>query len=176
MSYNKTWGESAFSVKPIDSCRGVFARHIRKEFVLKKFFELVPCMTLSLAVGAFSLGCACSDKCKTSEACCDGGADCCKNGGDCKDDCQSGGACKDEKKAQPEAAPAPQMAPAAAPAAQSSAPVNKMCPIGGHDVNPKLTASYQGKTIAFCCDSCVEEFAGMDDSGKAALLAKASAN
>lgn len=145
---------------------------------MKKLFELVSCVTLSLALGAFSLGCASSGKCDTSDACCDGGADCCKNGGDCKDDCQSGGACKDEKKAQPEPAPAPapQMAPAQAPAAQSAVPVNKMCPIGGHDVDPKLTASYQGKTIAFCCEGCVEEFAGMDDSGKANLLAKASAN
>jgi len=124
--------------------------------------ELFPCLALSLAVGAFSVGCACKDKCDTSEACCEGKADCCKNGGDCKDG----------SKAQPAATPAP----AAAPAAQSAAPVNKICPIGGHDADQTLTASYQGKTIAFCCDDCKQEFLGMNDQGKAALLAKATGN
>jgi len=143
---------------------------------LKKLFELIPCVTLTLALGAFSVGCACKDKCETSEACCEGGADCCKNGGECKGDCKSDGACKDAGKAQPEAAPATQVAPAAAPASQSSAPINKLCPIGEHAVDPTLTVAYQGKTIAFCCEDCRKEFQGMDDSGKARILAKASAN
>jgi len=127
--------------------------------------ELFPCLALSLAVGAFSVGCACKDKCDESESCCEGKGDCCKNGGDCKDG-------DHHKTAEPATAPAA----TAAPAAQSSAPVNKICPIGGHDANPTLTASYQGKTIAFCCDDCKQEFLGMNDQGKAALLAKATGN
>lgn len=140
---------------------------------MKKLFELIPCCTLSLALGAFSVGCACKDKCETSEACCDGGGDCCKNGGDCKDDCKSDGA-KSHHEAEP--APAPQVAPAAAPAAQSSAPINKLCPIGEHAIDPTLTVAYQGKTIGFCCEDCRKEFQGMNESGKAGILAKASAN
>lgn len=136
---------------------------------MKKLFELIPCVTLTLALGAFSVGCACKDKCENSEACCDGGADCCKNGGACKSD----GACKDGAKAQPGAAPAPA---AAAPAAQSTAPINKLCPIGEHAIDPTLTVAYKGKTIGFCCEDCRKEFQGMDESGKAGILAKASAN
>lgn len=145
---------------------------------MKKLFEVIPCVTLCLALGAFSIGCACN-KSGSSDACCGGGGDdCCKNGGDCKDDCKSGGACKDGDKSQHQAepAPAPQVAPATAPAAQSTAPINKLCPIGEHAIDPTLTVAYQGKTIAFCCEDCRKEFQGMDDSGKAGILAKASAN
>lgn len=132
---------------------------------MKKLFELIPAVTLTLALGAFNVGCASKDKCETSEACCDGGQDCCKNGGECKDDCKGEGDCKDGAKTQP--------APAAAPSAQ--APVNTICPIGEHDANPNLTAPYQGKSIAFCCDDCKQQFLAMDASGQAALFAKASA-
>lgn len=120
---------------------------------MKKLINLLPCLTLTLAAGAFNAGCANSEKCESTDACCEEKADCCKKGGDCKDDATASGA----------------------PAA-SSAPVNKMCPIGGHDANPNLTASYQGKSIAFCCDDCKQEFLGMDDAGKASLLAKATGN
>ncbi|HSI35262.1 MAG: YHS domain-containing protein [Phycisphaerae bacterium] len=39
-------------------------------------------------------------------------------------------------------------------------PVNKFCAVegGDHDVDPKVTVVYQGKTIGFCCRDCVDEF------------------
>jgi YHS domain-containing protein len=39
-------------------------------------------------------------------------------------------------------------------------PINKFCAVEGkdHDVDPKVTTVYQGKTIGFCCRDCVEEF------------------
>ncbi len=118
---------------------------------------------LSIALAAIATGCACNNKCDSSAACCDGKSDCCKTGGESKDG--------QKTETAPAASPAPA---AAAPTPQASAPVNKICPIGGHDANPTLTASYQGKTIAFCCDDCKQEFMGMNDEGKAELLAKAT--
>ena len=43
---------------------------------------------------------------------------------------------------------------------QPSKPVNKWCAVEGkdHDVDPKVTVVYKGKTIGFCCKDCVEEF------------------
>ncbi len=36
---------------------------------------------------------------------------------------------------------------------------NSVCPIMGGEVDPEVqTASYQGKTIGFCCDGCIEKF------------------
>jgi YHS domain-containing protein len=39
-------------------------------------------------------------------------------------------------------------------------PVNKFCAVEGkgHDVDPKVTTEYKGKTIGFCCESCIDEF------------------
>ena len=37
--------------------------------------------------------------------------------------------------------------------------VNKKCPVGGEDVDPKgKTVVYKGKTIGFCCDDCIKDF------------------
>ena len=43
---------------------------------------------------------------------------------------------------------------------QPSKPVNKFCAVEGkgHDADPKITTSYKGKTIGFCCNDCVDEF------------------
>ena len=43
---------------------------------------------------------------------------------------------------------------------QPSKPVNKWCAVEGkdHEVDPKVTVVYKGKTIGFCCKDCVEEF------------------
>jgi YHS domain-containing protein len=43
---------------------------------------------------------------------------------------------------------------------QPSKPVNKWCAVEGkdHDIDPKVTVVYKGKTIGFCCKDCVEEF------------------
>lgn len=113
---------------------------------------------ICLALGAFSSGCANSQKCDDGDGCCEGGGACCKEGGECKEG----------EKAKPAAS--------GAATQQSAAPVNTVCPIGGHDVNPAMTVSYQGKTIAFCCDDCKQEFLGMNDKGKSDILAKAMAH
>ncbi|HEX8525156.1 MAG TPA: YHS domain-containing protein [Tepidisphaeraceae bacterium] len=50
-------------------------------------------------------------------------------------------------------------APATQPASTKPAIVNKKCPIGGEDIDPKgKTVTYKGKTIGFCCDDCVKDF------------------
>ena len=46
-------------------------------------------------------------------------------------------------------------APTTQPAA---APINRKCPIGGEDIDPKVTIVYDGKVIGFCCKDCIEEF------------------
>ncbi len=51
--------------------------------------------------------------------------------------------------------------PTTRPAAtQPSKPVNKDCPVEGkgHEVDPKVTVIYKGKTIGFCCRDCIDEF------------------
>ena len=42
----------------------------------------------------------------------------------------------------------------------SGKPVNKFCAVEGkdHDVDPKVTTVYKGKTIGFCCRDCIDEF------------------
>ena len=42
----------------------------------------------------------------------------------------------------------------------ASKPVNKFCAVEGedHEIDPKVTVVYKGKTIGFCCKDCVEEF------------------
>ncbi|MBS0187264.1 MAG: hypothetical protein JSS51_04295 [Planctomycetes bacterium] len=122
---------------------------------MKQLLLLVSCGCLAAGLAAFGSGCASSQKCDSTASC---SGDCSDCKGDCKGDCKDAGACKDGAKAS------------------AAAPVNKICPLGGHDADPKITASYQGKTIAFCCDDCKQEFLGKDDSGKAAILAKATAN
>jgi YHS domain-containing protein len=59
------------------------------------------------------------------------------------------------------AADKPKRGPATRPAAtQPSKPVNKYCAVEGkdHEVDPKVTTVYKGKTIGFCCKDCIEEF------------------
>jgi YHS domain-containing protein len=45
-------------------------------------------------------------------------------------------------------------------ATQPSKPVNKFCAVEGkdHEVDPKVTVNYKGKTVGFCCKDCIEEF------------------
>jgi YHS domain-containing protein len=59
------------------------------------------------------------------------------------------------------AADKPKRGPATRPAAtQPSKPVNKYCAVEGkdHEIDPKVTTVYKGKTIGFCCKDCIEEF------------------
>lgn len=48
----------------------------------------------------------------------------------------------------------------AGPATQASAkPINTHCAVDtGDEVDPKVTYLYQGKTIGFCCEKCIDEF------------------
>ena len=38
-------------------------------------------------------------------------------------------------------------------------PINAKCPLmDGEDIDPKVTTAYKGKTVAFCCESCIDDF------------------
>jgi YHS domain-containing protein len=37
-------------------------------------------------------------------------------------------------------------------------PVNAICPVSDHDVDPSVTATHNKKVIGFCCEDCVEAF------------------
>ena len=57
----------------------------------------------------------------------------------------------------------PKAGPTTKPAATqpvAGKPVNKWCAVEGkdHEIDPKVTVVYKGKTIGFCCKDCVEEF------------------
>jgi len=49
--------------------------------------------------------------------------------------------------------------PATQPATKPGPIVNKKCPVGDEDVDPKgKTVVYKGKTIGFCCEDCIKDF------------------
>jgi YHS domain-containing protein len=60
----------------------------------------------------------------------------------------------------------PTTAPATQPAKQV---VNKLCPVGKEDVDPKVTIDYKGKTIGFCCEDCIPKFKADPDKYMASL-------
>lgn len=62
---------------------------------------------------------------------------------------------------------------AGAKTAAADAPVNTICPIGGHAAENMIHVAYSGKTIAFCCSDCVDAFNAMDTKGKDDVLATA---
>lgn len=37
-------------------------------------------------------------------------------------------------------------------------PVNTVCPVSGEEIDPEITATYNGKTYALCCKSCLKKF------------------
>ena len=37
-------------------------------------------------------------------------------------------------------------------------PVNTFCPVSGEEIDPEITATYNGKTYALCCKSCLKKF------------------
>jgi YHS domain-containing protein len=64
---------------------------------------------------------------------------------------------KAEEKKAAAATTQPTTAPSTSPAAAT--PANQKCPVSGDPVAAKgKTVIYQGKTIGFCCDDCVEPF------------------
>jgi len=49
--------------------------------------------------------------------------------------------------------------PATQPTTQPAKPVNKNCAVEqDHEADPKVTYSWNGKTYAFCCKDCIDEF------------------
>ena len=56
-------------------------------------------------------------------------------------------------------APLPAKKPATQPATQPAKPVNKNCAVEqDHEADAKLTYAWNGKTYAFCCKDCIDEF------------------
>jgi YHS domain-containing protein len=37
-------------------------------------------------------------------------------------------------------------------------PINKVCPVEGGDVDAAVNTEHKGKTIGFCCESCIDGF------------------
>ncbi|HOD82981.1 MAG: hypothetical protein BWX88_04310 [Planctomycetes bacterium ADurb.Bin126] len=56
----------------------------------------------------------------------------------------------------------------------AGAPVNDRCPIMGGKVNPKLTRTFEGKTVGFCCPGCFPKWDNLTDAEKKAKLAAAT--
>ncbi len=40
----------------------------------------------------------------------------------------------------------------------SNKPVNTVCPVSGEEIDPEITATYNSKTYAVCCKSCLKKF------------------
>lgn len=90
-----------------------------------------------------------NNKCADKDGCCGS----CSTAGECTEKCSDKAECKDGKKQA----------------------MNKICPIGEHDADGTITASHNGKTVAFCCNDCKEAFASKSDAEKAEIVAKAYA-
>lgn len=41
---------------------------------------------------------------------------------------------------------------------EKEARLNAKCPVSGDDADPKMTADYKGKPVAFCCEDCAKDF------------------
>ena len=58
--------------------------------------------------------------------------------------------------------------------AEASTPVNENCPIMGHAVSADGgTTEWDGKTIGFCCEGCIEKWSNLTETEKADKLAAA---
>lgn len=127
---------------------------------------------LTLGLGGCATGRCGTSSCGDAKACCGSAKSCCNGASSCcgkdKDCCKEGkGCCKEGGSCCSSCT--------AASASKEQAAVNTVCPIGGHEIDKAMTATFEGKTIAFCCDSCKQEFLGMNDEGKKGVLAKAMA-
>ncbi len=53
---------------------------------------------------------------------------------------------------------------ALAPRSVQAQEINKMCPVmTEEEVDPEMTITFRGKTVAFCCDICIEKFKANPD-------------
>jgi hypothetical protein len=111
------------------------------------------------AAAVLALAAASLTGCKTSESC-----------GTCSDS----GACTD-KTACCESGKAASCDSAAATKGTATAAVNTACPFSGGPVNSALTASYNGKTVGFCCAGCQSKWEAASDADRAAMFTKVSA-
>lgn len=41
---------------------------------------------------------------------------------------------------------------------EKEAKLNAKCPVSGDDADPKMTADYKGRAVAFCCEDCAKDF------------------
>jgi YHS domain-containing protein len=55
------------------------------------------------------------------------------------------------------------------------AKLNAKCPVSGDDADPKMTADYKGKAVAFCCEDCAKDFEKNPKKYLASLEAQAKA-
>ena len=62
-----------------------------------------------------------------------------------------------------------------APAMTETSLANEVCPIMGGAAKPSVTATWQGKTIGFCCEECIPEWNSLTDEQKEAKLLAAAA-
>jgi len=62
-------------------------------------------------------------------------------------------------------------APKVAASSSTNTTLNANCPVSGKPVDPTKTSTYEGKTIAFCCDNCKARF----DADPKPFLAQLSA-
>ena len=57
--------------------------------------------------------------------------------------------------------------PATQPTTQPSKALNKYCAVEqDHEIDPKVTYVWNGKTYAFCCKDCIDEFKKNPDKYK----------
>lgn len=43
---------------------------------------------------------------------------------------------------------------------EAGTPVNTICPVSKEEADAAITHTYEGKTYAFCCNSCLKKFKG----------------
>ncbi len=53
----------------------------------------------------------------------------------------------------------------------ASAPANEHCPIMGGEIDPELKTTWNGKTVAFCCEPCLPKWEKLSEVDKARRLA-----
>ena len=80
------------------------------------------------------------------------------------------GACTKETKTDSKPMPTKTAAPAKT---GNMGVMNSKCPISGEEIDPQVTADYNGGKVGFCCSNCKGKFNNLSDADKAAKLAAA---
>lgn len=66
--------------------------------------------------------------------------------------------CGESAKPTPTPKPKATAAVAPVPPAATTAIAQKICPVMGGPINPKIYVDYQGRRVYFCCNACPEAF------------------